>query len=136
MVVLAVDYGDRRIGLAKSDPMGMIATGLDTFSWNGDISKPVEHIADLTKSYKVERIVIGMPRNMDGSYGPRADVTKAFADALAETVGTEIVFWDERLTTASAMRTLKDRGIKGSRDKGAVDRAAACHILQSYLDGR
>ncbi len=136
MVILGIDFGDRRIGLAKSDPMGILASGLDTFSWKDDISLPVAHISDLTKQYKVEKIVLGMPRNMDGSYGARATATEQFADALKEAVDIDITYWDERLTTASAMRTLRDQGKKGSRDKGAVDRAAACHILQSYLDSK
>lgn len=134
MVVLGIDFGDRRIGLAKSDPMGMLASGLDTFVWKDDLSVPVAHISNLTKQYKVEKIVLGMPRNMDGSYGARAVATEQFAAALREVIDIEIAYWDERLTTASAMITLKAQGKKGSRDKGAVDRAAACHILQSYLD--
>ena len=134
MVILGIDYGDRRIGLAKSDAMGMIATGLDTFHWNKDIEKPVSHIADLTKSLKIERIVIGMPLNMDGSRGIRAEVTKAFADRLAESVDVDIVFWDERLTSVEAKEILRMQGKKNWKDKGAVDRAAACYILQSYLD--
>lgn len=136
MVVLGIDFGDRRIGLAKSDPMGMLASGLETFQWKDDVSKPVEYISDLTKQYKVEKIVLGMPRNMDGSYGARAITTKQFAESLKSVIDIEILYWDERLTTASAMRTLREQGKKGSRDKGAVDRAAACHILQSYLDSR
>jgi putative Holliday junction resolvase len=136
MVVLAIDFGDRRIGLAKSDPMGILASGLDTLIWKDDISVPVSHILELTKQYKVEKIVLGMPRNMDGTYGARAKATEQFAEALKKLVDIEIIYWDERLTTASAMITLRDQGKKGSRDKGAVDRAAACHILQSYLDSK
>jgi len=134
MVVLGIDFGDRRIGLAKSDPMGMLASGLETYSWKDDISKPVNYISDLIKQYNVGKIILGMPRNMDGSYGARAEATERFAQALGESVDVEIKMWDERLTTASAQRTLREQGKKGSKDKGAIDRAAACHILQSYLD--
>ncbi len=134
MVILGIDYGDRRVGLAKSDLMGMLASGLNTFVWKNDMQIPVYHIADLTKQYKIERIVIGMPLNMDGSRGHRAEVTMKFADALKQVVDIEIVFWDERLTSVSAKRTLREQGRKTGKDKGAVDRAAACHILQSYLD--
>jgi len=134
MVILGIDFGDRRIGLAKSDPMGMLASGLDTFVWKDDMSLPVAHIVELVKKYNIGRIVLGMPRNMDGSYGSRAEVTRKFADAIREVLDIDIVYWDERLTTASAMITLKEQGRKASKDKGAVDRAAACHILQSYLD--
>ncbi|MDX1359295.1 MAG: Holliday junction resolvase RuvX [Clostridia bacterium] len=134
MVILGIDYGDRRIGLAKSDALGMIASGLDTFHWNKDVEIPVSHIADLTKSLKIERIVIGMPLNMDGSRGIRAEVTEAFAKRLGEAVDVDIVFWDERLTSVEAKEILRMQGKKNWKDKGAVDRAAACYILQSYLD--
>ena len=109
MIVLGIDFGDRRIGLAKSDPMGMLASGLDTFVWKDDLEIPVNHIVDLTKQYKIEKIVIGMPKNMDGSQGHRAEATKRFATALEKAVEVDISFWDERLTTASAMRTLRTR---------------------------
>jgi putative Holliday junction resolvase len=134
MVILGIDFGNRRIGLAKSDPTGFLATGLETLVWNKDIDKPVSHIGDLVKRYNVERIVLGMPRNMDGSYGARAEETEKFADKLRENLDIEIVMWDERLTSSSAVRTLHSQGRKSGSDKGAVDRAAACHILQSYLD--
>ncbi|MBN2558855.1 MAG: Holliday junction resolvase RuvX [Clostridia bacterium] len=134
MVILGIDFGNRRIGLAKSDSMGMLASGLDTLEWNNDLEKPVAYIADLTKRLKIERIVVGMPRNMDGSYGERARATDTFAGRLREAVDVDVVMWDERLTTSAALRTLRDQGKKTGRDKGAVDRVAACHILQSYLD--
>jgi len=134
MVVLGIDFGDRRIGLAKSDMLGQLASGLDTFVWKNDMDIPVAHIADLTKSLKVERIVVGMPLNMDGTKGRRAEVTEKFADKLREAVDLDIVFWDERLTSIEAKEVLRLQGKKNWKDKGAVDRAAACYILQSYLD--
>lgn len=134
MVVLGIDYGDRRIGLAKSDALGMLASGLDTFHWKEDVEKPVSHIADLTKQLKIERIVIGMPLNMDGTKGRRAEITERFASLIEEATGLEPIFWDERLTSVEAKEVLRLQGKKDWRDKGAVDRAAACHILQSYLD--
>lgn len=134
MVVLGIDFGDRRIGLAKSDMLGQLASGLDTFAWKNDMDIPVAHIADLTKSLKIERIVIGMPFNMDGTKGRRAEVTEKFADKLREAVDLDIIFWDERLTSFEAKEALRLQGKKNWKDKGAVDRAAACYILQSYLD--
>ena len=134
MIILGIDFGDRRIGLAKSDKMGMLATGLDTFVWKNDMDLPVAHIADLTKSLKIERIVIGMPLNMDGSKGRRAEITEVFASKIKETVNLDIVFWDERLSSVEAKEALRLQGKKNWKDKGAVDRAAACYILQSYLD--
>ncbi len=134
MVVLAIDYGDRRIGLAKSDPSGFLASGLDTFHWKSDVEKVLSHISELTKLYKVAKIVIGMPLNMDGTKGERARVTENFAKMVEKATGLEVIFWDERLTSVEAKEVLKLQGKKNWKDKGAVDRAAACHILQSYLD--
>jgi len=134
MIILGIDFGDRRIGLAKSDKMGMLATGLDTFVWKNDMDLPVAHITDLTKSLKIERIVIGMPLNMDGSKGRRAEITEVFASKIKEAVNLDIVFWDERLSSVEAKEALRLQGKKNWKDKGAVDRAAACYILQSYLD--
>lgn len=134
MIVLGIDFGNRRIGFAKSDMMGFLATGLETYVWNGDMEKPVEHIASLIDEYKIEKIVLGMPRNMDGSYGERAKETEKFAQKIKEKLDIEIIMWDERLTSSSAIRTLHSQGKKTGKNKKAVDRAAACHILQSYLD--
>lgn len=134
MVIMAIDYGDRRIGVAKSDAMGMIATGLETIVWNKDINVPLEKILQLTNEYKVEKIVIGLPRNMDGSYGFRAESTTKFADLLKERTDVDIVFWDERLTSKAAQRTMQEKGQKTGHNKKDVDRIAACYILQSYLD--
>ena len=134
MIILGIDFGDRRIGLAKSDKMGMLATGLDTFVWKNDMDLPVAHITDLTKSLKIERIVIGMPLNMDGSKGRRAEITEVFESKIKEAVNLDIVFWDERLSSVEAKEALRLQGKKNWKDKGAVDRAAACYILQSYLD--
>lgn len=134
MIILGIDFGDRRIGLAKSDSMGILASGLDTLEWKNDLNIPVSYIADLTNRLKVERIVIGMPLNMDGSRGHRVKATEEFAEKLKEEVKADIVFWDERLTSISAKRTLIAQGKKTKNNKGAVDRAAACYILQSYLD--
>ncbi len=134
MITLGIDFGNRRIGLAKSDATGFLASGLETYVWHGDIEKPVEHIASLVDEYKAGKIVLGMPRNMDGSYGGRAKETEKFAQKLRERLDIEIVMWDERLTSSSAIRTLHSQGKKTGKDKKAIDRAAACHILQSYLD--
>lgn len=134
MVVLGIDFGDRRIGLAKSDSMGMLASGLDTFEWKNDINIPVTYISELTKQLKIERIVIGMPLNMDDTKGRRAEITETFAAKLKEAVNLDIIFWDERLSSVEAKEALRLQGRKNWKDKGAVDRAAACYILQSYLD--
>jgi putative holliday junction resolvase len=134
MNILGIDFGDRRIGVAKSDSMGIIATGLDTIFWNNNVSVPLEKILQLTNQYKIEKIVIGLPRNMDGSCGERAMVTREFADRLKEKTGIDIIFWDERLSSKSAQRTMQEKGIKTGHNKADVDRIAACYILQSYLD--
>ncbi|MFO7636572.1 MAG: Holliday junction resolvase RuvX [Clostridia bacterium] len=136
MTVLGIDFGDRRIGIAKSDALGMLAGGLDTIAWDRDINVPVEKIVELIRFHKVGKVVVGMPRNMDGSHGERARVTDDFAAVLRGKTDVEIIFWDERLTSKSARRTMQEKGIKTGHHKSDVDRIAACYILQSYLDSR
>lgn len=135
MVMIGIDYGDRRIGVAKSDPLGILAGGLDTIvrKDNHPFSH-IEAILGLVRQYGAKKIVIGMPRNMDGSYGPRAEHTRSFAQALQEHTDVEIVLWDERLTTRAAHRTMHEREMRTGHHKKDVDRIAACHLLQSYLN--
>ena len=105
MRVMAIDYGDARTGIAISDALGML-TGTTTVihSWNPE--KTAQEIARLTREYGVERIVMGCPRNMDGSEGPRAELYRAFAAQVAQTAGMEPVLWDERRTTIEAHQIL------------------------------
>lgn len=134
MRILGVDYGDSRIGIAVSDPMGWTAQGVETLEWRGDMGKPAERISKLAADYGAEKIVVGFPKNMNGTIGPRGEKTQEFIDLLATMTDIQIVKWDERLSTVSANRTMHEIGIKTSKKKKVVDQIAAVFILQGYLD--
>jgi putative Holliday junction resolvase len=136
MRIIGIDYGDSRIGLAVSDPLGWTAGGLDTIANNGDIDAVLTVIKDICESYDAGEIVVGFPRNMNGTVGPRAEKTETFIKRLEENTGLNVVRWDERLTTVAAQKAMLDMGLSPSRKKGMVDRIAAIYILQSYLDSR
>lgn len=137
MIVLGIDYGDRRIGIAKSDSLGFLASGLDTIIRK---DKKMETAAIMIKAivekYKVDKIVIGYPKNMDGTIGKRALITEDFVKVLKEHIDIEIILWDERLSSKAAHRTMHEIGIKTGHNKGRIDKIAACHILQAYLDSK
>ena len=135
MRIMGIDYGDSRIGIAVSDPFGWTAQGLDTIKKGaaGD-GEAMKKICLLVKQYDVEKIVVGFPKNMNGTLGPRADKTQEFMDRLAEKTRKEVVKWDERLTTVAAGKAMREMGIKASKNKENLDRIAAVYILQGYLD--
>jgi putative Holliday junction resolvase len=135
MRILCIDYGDVRIGAAVSDPLGLTAQMLETIKWRGDIQKPIQRIKELAASLGCKTIVVGIPRNMDGSVGERELKTRGFMKLLENEIPqTDIVPWDERLTTVMAQRALHDMGISAKNQKGRVDQVAAAFILQGYLD--
>ena len=128
--VLAIDPGERRVGLAISDPLGLPAQGLPTFDRkHGDV---VAHVQELVANYEVERIVVGRPLSMSGRESESTKRAAEFARTIANATSLPVETWDERLSSAEAHRVLK-----GSRaEKGAVDRVAAALILQGYLDAQ
>lgn len=134
MRIMGIDYGDKRIGIAVSDPFGWTARGVETIKWDGDLNRPLERIKGLVEEYNIDVIVVGFPKNMNGTVGPRGEKTLEFINALTSKVEREIVKWDERLTTVAANRTMHEMGVKTSRKKGVVDQIAAVYILQGYLD--
>lgn len=134
MRILGIDFGDSRIGVAISDPLGWTAQGIDTITYKGDIASPIKDIHELVKKYEVSKIIVGFPINMNGTIGERGRKTQKFIEMLSSVVGVEIVKWDERLTTVSSHRVIKESGRKPSRNKELVDKIAAVYILQSYLD--
>lgn len=133
--VLAVDLGTARIGIALSDPTGAVAAPLETVV-HRERHKDLAAVAALAKAHDVERIVVGWPRNMDGTSGPAATRTEAFAAALRQIVDVPVALWDERLSTAAAERTLRDAGVRRGRRRAVRDQVAAALILQAYLDSR
>ena len=136
MRVLALDIGDKRIGVAVSDPLGITAQGLETYTRTGDLDKDTDYLIALANKYKPVRLLFGMPRNMDGSRGESAQRAEAFAAALGEKTGCEVVLWDERMTTVSAIGYLNQNDVRGKKRKQVVDTVAATIILQSFLDSR
>jgi putative Holliday junction resolvase len=135
MRILALDHGTKRIGVAVSDELKIIAQPLEFI--------PAEPFADFLTRLKeiileksVELILVGMPRNMDGSYGPAALKVREFIAALREAVTVPVQTWDERLTSAQAQRFLIQGGVRREKRKEKVDKTAAAILLQSYLDNR
>lgn len=129
---LGIDPGDARVGVAISDELGMLAHPLETITVAQ--TDPVERIAALAAEKGSAVIVVGMPRNMDGSFGPAAEKAKALMAALREKTRCRIISWDERLTTVSAQRALRDAGRKARDQRKMIDQAAAQILLQSWLD--
>lgn len=133
MKVMAIDYGDARTGVAISDAMGWL-TGFTTVihSWNRD--RTAQELAALVKTHRPERLVMGFPKNMDGTEGPRAELYREFAALLREATGMDVVLWDERRTTIEAHQILSDGGYHGKKRKNTVDAVAASLILEGYLN--
>lgn len=133
MRILSMDVGDKRIGMAISDSLGWTAQGIDTLE-RGNIQSDKGYIQNILNKYTPEKIVIGLPLNMNGSLGPQGEKVKSFANQLQEYYSGEIVFWDERLTSVSAHKTMIQADMSRKKRKQRVDQLAAVLILQSYLD--
>jgi putative Holliday junction resolvase len=131
--ILGIDHGQRRVGLALSDPLGTMALPLDSFQRKGD-EDVIGRIRAVVAEREVTEIVIGLPVNMDGTEGPAAAAIRALGEALEEALGVPVRTQDERLTSVQADRILKGGGVHGKRRKEAQDRLAAQIILQAYLD--
>ncbi len=132
MVILSVDYGDVRTGIAVCDKMEMLASPVTVIT-QSYAPKLIAEIEKIISQYKPELIVVGLPKNMDGTSGERAEKCKSFADALTEKTGIRTVMVDERLTTVSAHRALNVTNVRGDKRKGIVDAVSAVMILESYL---
>ena len=133
MVVMAVDLGLARTGIAVSDAGETFAFPKTVIQeWNAD--RLVERIAALSREYGAGRIVVGYPVNMDGSAGERAQTCRELADRIREASGLETVLRDERLTTVAAYAVLNENNVRGKKRKAVVDAEAACQLLQDYLD--
>lgn len=133
--IIGLDVGDRRIGVAISDPLGITAAGLETIE-RTNMRNDVGAVVDMARRHGAVEIVVGLPRNMDGSIGEQAQKVQAFARKLARASGLPVIYEDERLTTVSAIRTLTLQGVKTGHNKGLVDRQSAAIILQKFLDRR
>jgi putative Holliday junction resolvase len=133
MRVLGLDLGARRIGVAVSDPMGWTAQGLATIQRQSE-QQAIAEIRRVVDELGVTRIVVGLPRNMDGTIGPQARKVLTFSAKLRETLGIPVDAWDERLTTVAAQKSMTETRVSRARRKLTVDRIAAQLILQGFLD--
>ena len=133
MRILALDYGERRTGVALSDPTGTIATGLDTIE-HADADEAVEAVAALVEEHGAGRVVVGLPLNMDGSEGPQARKVRSFVKVLSRRVDVPVETVDERLTTSEAHDVLSQAGATNRVRRSNVDRMSAQLILRRYLD--
>lgn len=133
---MGIDLGDARIGIAVSDDLGMMAHPLETIVVK-ETPNAVKRIAEVVKASKITMIVLGMPRNMDGSYGPAAEKTKVFAEKLRNSMpACQVKLWDERLTSVAAQRALHDSGRNTKQSRAVIDQVAAQLILQGWLDSQ
>ena len=132
-MILGVDFGDTRTGFAVSDLSGFLARTLETYEQK-DMKRVVFRAKELCEIHKAEKIVLGLPKNMDGSIGDRGKKSNKLAAMLKKETGLEIILWDERLTTVSAHNLMNETNVRGKKRKESVDKIAAAFILQSYLD--
>lgn len=135
MRIMAIDYGDAHTGVAVSDPTGLLA-GVTLTIHSRKEEVVLSELKKLMKEYQVEELVMGFPRNMDGTEGPRADLYRSFAQKLESITGLRPMLWDERRTTIDAHRILFDIGKNAKKRKKTVDAVAASLILEGYLTFR
>ena len=132
MRILAVDYGERRIGVAVSDELEITAQGLKTIEVKNE-SEILSRIALIAKDKRAERVVVGLPLNMDGTESEKSKKVREFGEMLAEETSLQVVFWDERMTSMQAKRVMREMNKKTYKNKPVVDRISATLILQNYL---
>ena len=136
MRILGLDYGEKTLGVAVSDELEVTARELETIERERPthLRRTFARLEALIEEYGIQKAVLGLPLNMDGSEGDRAEKTRAFAEALERRTGLEIIFQDERLTTVEADEILEERGVPRQQRKKTIDALAAALILQDYLN--
>jgi putative holliday junction resolvase len=133
---MGLDYGDRRIGVALSDEMGWTAQGLEVIQRRRNPEEDLDRIRQIAQDYGVTGVVIGLPKNMNGTVGPRGEICIAFADTVRDILQLPVQMWDERLTTVAAERTLLEADVSRKKRKLVIDKMAAALILQGFLDSK
>jgi putative holliday junction resolvase len=133
MRILGLDVGDKTIGVAISDPLGYTAQGVKTILRKNK-KVDIEEIKSLCSEYTVDTIVIGLPKNMNGTVGPQGEKVIKFSELIKESTGIPIKLWDERLTTVAATRAMLEADLSREKRKKIVDKMASTYILQGYLD--
>ncbi len=136
MRILGLDYGSKTVGVAVSDPLGITAQGVEIIRRQSEnkLRRTLARIEELIARYQVEKIVLGLPKNMNDTLGDRAEKSLELKDTLERRTGLDVVMWDERLTTVSAEKVLMESGVRREHRKEYVDEIAAVFILQGYLD--
>lgn len=132
---MGLDVGDKTIGVAISDELGWTAQGIETIRREGK-KKDFARIEELIKQYEVGEIIVGLPKNMNGTIGPRGEMCQTFAEEIQNRFQISVKLWDERLTTVSAERMLLNADVSRKKRKQVIDKIAAVFILQNYLDAR
>ena len=130
---MGLDVGDKTIGVAVSDLLGITAQGVKTIRRNG-IKKDFKELEDIISTYNVEEVVVGLPKNMNNTIGPQGEKVLKFIEKFKKKFDLNVILQDERLTTVSAERALINADVSRKKRKGLIDKVAATYILQSYLD--
>lgn len=133
---MALDVGDVRIGIAVSDPMGIIANPLTTYTRKGDLANDAQYVADIAAKHDVALFVSGLPLGLNGQENEQTAKTRAFIDELTRHTQIPVKYMDERFTTLSAERVLIESNVRRDKRKTVIDKVAATIILQNYLDGK
>jgi putative Holliday junction resolvase len=137
MRIMGLDVGTKTVGVAISDPLGLTAQGIETIQINEDEGDfGIDRIKELVKDYAVTEFVVGYPKNMNNTVGPRGEASEKYKALLEETFQFPVTLWDERLTTMAAERMLIDADVSRKKRKKVIDKMAAVMILQGYLDSR
>ena len=136
MRIMGLDLGDKTIGVALSDPLGLTAQGLEVVRRRGSLKNDLARLKEIALEYEVDRIVVGFPRNMNGTIGPRGEQALEFTRQVEHSLGLPVVTWDERLSTVAAERVLLDANMRRKKRRQVIDKVAAAVILQNYLDAK
>ena len=137
MRILGLDYGDKTVGVAISDPFGWTAQGVEIIRRNSEneYKQSLGRLSQIIDEYGVEKIVLGYPKNMDNTEGPRCEKTKAYKERIEKRFpNIPVILWDERLSTVAADRSLMEASVSAAKRKQVIDKMAAVHILQGYLN--
>lgn len=134
---MGLDVGSKTVGVAVSDELGWTAQGIETISIDEEKEKfGFERVAEIVKLYEVQKIVVGFPKNMNNTIGPRGEASKAYAEKLKVLLNLPVIMWDERLSTMAAERVLLEADVSRKKRKKVIDKMAASMILQGYLDSQ
>ncbi len=137
MRIMGLDVGSKTVGVALSDELGWTAQGLNTIHINEDEKKyGFEQIGEIIRQYDVDKVVVGLPKNMNGTIGPRGEASQFYGRELEKKFGLPVIYWDERLTTMAAERVLLEADMSRKKRKKVIDKMAAVMILQGYLDSQ